>query len=148
VSVGDKDASFVSVTLLLEDISSGAVALLQLGQLHGQQCSCSACFTALDLNMQMQLIRLPVQRPLPLSPCRPRASAGGHPPSQEPQVCTQCKRELAANWFANQRTNLSGRHSKCRLSRGCLNWRVLLHLVPLHTHLPGLYAACQPASRM
>jgi hypothetical protein len=30
-------------------------------------------------------------------------------------VCTQCGSELAAKWFVVCRSNLSGRHSKCRL---------------------------------
>ena len=51
---------------------------------------------------------------LSLAPCRSRATAGGHPPGQEPQVCRQCKQELAADWFAIDRNMLTGRKSKCR----------------------------------
>ena len=53
--------------------------------------------------------------PLRHTPCRSRASAGGHPPSQEPQKCSGCGSELAAKWFTIQRSSLSGRRSKCRL---------------------------------
>ena len=70
---------------------------------------------AQHLNRQMQLIRLPVQCTPPLAPCRPRASVGGYPPSQEAQVCKQCGGpELAANWFPINRGRHSGRSAWCR----------------------------------
>jgi hypothetical protein len=60
-----------------------------LAILHTVQCAQQGCC---DSKVFRQL--------LPHTPCRSRSSDGGYPPSQQPQVCTQCKQERAANWFA------------------------------------------------
>ena len=57
-----------------------------------------------------------------MSLCRSRASADGNPPTQEPQVCRHCKRELAAKWFAVQRLRPSGRRLQCRLGLHEICW--------------------------
>jgi hypothetical protein len=62
-------------------------------------------------------------------------------------VCTKCKQERAASWFAIARGNLSGRRSDCRSGPGaptlaCLGM-CLLHLASVPSlHIPHSYAAC------
>jgi hypothetical protein len=43
-------------------------------------------------------------------------------------VCRQCKRELAANWFAIHRSERSGRRSSCRLGSSLMNSRPAMEL--------------------
>jgi hypothetical protein len=62
-------------------------------------------------------------------------------------VCTQCKQELAADWFAISRSSLSGRCSDCRLDPGALTLACLgmclLHLTSVPSlHIRHSYAAC------